>query len=115
MQIKRFDHYPDKICCKCIKYLRVAYKFRVTCQRSHKHLSRFIAPAVVDTQVEEEVTEYLPIEVEEVEALKVEPDLTEIKQELSDPEETEVLDIYEPIEEDAEVFEEFDTIDVSRN
>nr|XP_014088685.1 zinc finger protein 12 isoform X3 [Bactrocera oleae]XP_036233180.1 zinc finger protein 12 isoform X3 [Bactrocera oleae]XP_036233181.1 zinc finger protein 12 isoform X3 [Bactrocera oleae] len=111
--IKRFDHYPDKICCKCIKYLRVAYKFRVTCQRSHKHLSRFIAPAVVDTQVEEEVTEYLPIEVEEVEALKVEPDLTEIKQELSDPEETEVLDIYEPIEEDAEVFEEFDTIDRS--
>ncbi|XP_054747406.1 zinc finger protein 12-like [Anastrepha obliqua] len=112
--IKRFDHYPDKICSRCLKYLRVAYKFRVTCQRSHKHLSRFIAPAVVETHIEDEVQDYVPIEGDEVEeiALKVEPD-TDIKQEFSDSEGVEVLDIYVPIDEDAEEFEEFDTIDRS--
>uniref|UniRef100_W8CDV5 Zinc finger protein 596 n=1 Tax=Ceratitis capitata TaxID=7213 RepID=W8CDV5_CERCA len=110
--IKRFDHYPDKICGKCLKYLRVAHKFRITCQRSHKHLSRFIAPAVVDVAIVEEAADYVPIEVEEVEelALKVEPDIDGIKEEYSD---TEVLDIYVPIDEEAEVFDEFGTIDRS--
>uniref|UniRef100_A0A1I8PQZ6 Protein krueppel n=1 Tax=Stomoxys calcitrans TaxID=35570 RepID=A0A1I8PQZ6_STOCA len=46
--IKQFDHYPDKICDKCYKYLQVAHKFRVCCQRSHKHLSKFIAPVEVE-------------------------------------------------------------------
>ncbi|XP_005181962.2 zinc finger protein 892 [Musca domestica] len=46
--IKQFDHYPDKICKICYKYLQVAYKFRQSCQRSHKHLSKFIAPVEVD-------------------------------------------------------------------
>ncbi|XP_017482813.1 PREDICTED: myoneurin-like [Rhagoletis zephyria] len=42
-----------------------------------------------------------------------EPDAAQIKQEYSDPEEAEVLDIYVPIDEEEEVFEEFDTIDRS--
>ncbi|EDV94877.1 GH17279 [Drosophila grimshawi] len=46
--IKKFDHYPDKICEKCSKSLHIAYKFRRTCQRSYKHLRQFIAPVVVE-------------------------------------------------------------------
>lgn len=48
MQIKRFDHYPDKICNMCYDHLLVAQKFRETCQRSHSQLSRFIAPVVIE-------------------------------------------------------------------
>ncbi|XP_073837421.1 identity crisis [Musca autumnalis] len=46
--IKQFDHYPDKICKICYKYLQVAYKFRQSCQRSHRQLSKFIAPVEVE-------------------------------------------------------------------
>ncbi|KNC26832.1 hypothetical protein FF38_12994 [Lucilia cuprina] len=55
--IKQFDHYPDKICSKCHKYLQVAYKFRLTCQRSHNHLSKFIAPVEVEKRTENEFEE----------------------------------------------------------
>lgn len=50
MQIKKFDHYPDKICDKCLKNLHIAYKFRRICQRSYKHLRQFIAPVVVEQE-----------------------------------------------------------------
>ncbi|EDW16050.2 zinc finger protein 91 [Drosophila mojavensis] len=52
--IKKFDHYPDKICEKCLKNLHIAYKFRRVCQRSYKHLRQFIAPVVVEQSVEED-------------------------------------------------------------
>ncbi|XP_068156061.1 zinc finger and SCAN domain-containing protein 23-like [Drosophila tropicalis] len=48
--IKKFDHYPDKICDKCHQGLQAAFKFRRTCQRSYKHLSQFIAPVEVETE-----------------------------------------------------------------
>ncbi|ALC46332.1 CG4936 [Drosophila busckii] len=52
--IKRFDHYPDKICDKCKKSLHVAFKFRRICQRSYKHLRQFIAPVEVEQQQQEQ-------------------------------------------------------------
>lgn len=54
LQIKKFDHYPDKICDKCLKNLHIAFKFRRVCQRSYKHLRQFIAPVVVEQQSAEE-------------------------------------------------------------
>ncbi|XP_067645493.1 zinc finger protein 287-like [Eurosta solidaginis] len=108
--IQRFDHYPNKICGKCLKYLRVAHTFRVTCQHSHKHLSKFIAPAVVESAVVEESNDIVPVEVDEEEInLKVEPDDSDSTQEYDDTEE--VLDIYVPIDDDIEEFKEFDNID----
>uniref|UniRef100_A0A1B0C2Y1 Protein krueppel n=1 Tax=Glossina palpalis gambiensis TaxID=67801 RepID=A0A1B0C2Y1_9MUSC len=62
--IKQFDHYPDKICSKCYKYLQVAFKFRTTCQRSHKQLSRFIAPVVVDKLEDDEQEEVCEDEID---------------------------------------------------
>ncbi|KAM8706093.1 hypothetical protein ACLKA7_010389 [Drosophila subpalustris] len=55
--IKKFDHYPDKICDKCLRNLHIAFKFRRVCQRSYKHLRQFIAPVVVEQQqtVEDDV------------------------------------------------------------
>lgn len=64
LQIKQFDHYPDKICSKCYKYLQVAFKFRTTCQRSHKQLSRFIAPVVVDKLEDDEQEEVCEDEID---------------------------------------------------
>ncbi|EDW59656.1 zinc finger protein 250 [Drosophila virilis] len=52
--IKKFDHYPDKICDKCLKNLHIAFKFRRVCQRSYKHLRQFIAPVVVEQLSAEE-------------------------------------------------------------
>ncbi|XP_034486991.1 zinc finger protein 34 [Drosophila innubila] len=37
------DNFPDKMCRKCVKRLREAYKFRVTCQRSHQHIADLLA------------------------------------------------------------------------
>ncbi|XP_020812920.1 zinc finger and SCAN domain-containing protein 12 [Drosophila serrata] len=46
--IKKFDHYPDKICEKCCKMLKMSFKFRQTCQRSYGHLRQFVAPVEVE-------------------------------------------------------------------
>ncbi|XP_043065224.1 zinc finger and SCAN domain-containing protein 31 [Drosophila ficusphila] len=32
------DKFPDKMCSKCVRCLRLSYKFRQTCQRSHQHI-----------------------------------------------------------------------------
>ncbi|KMZ02501.1 zinc finger protein 271 [Drosophila simulans] len=32
------DNFPDKMCSKCVRCLRLCYKFRLTCQRSHQHI-----------------------------------------------------------------------------
>ncbi|XP_017113948.1 zinc finger and SCAN domain-containing protein 12 [Drosophila elegans] len=32
------DKFPDKMCSKCVRCLRLSYKFRLTCQRSHQHI-----------------------------------------------------------------------------
>ncbi|KAH8344043.1 hypothetical protein KR084_003600 [Drosophila pseudotakahashii] len=32
------DKFPDKMCSKCVRCLRLCYKFRLTCQRSHQHI-----------------------------------------------------------------------------
>ncbi|XP_062121765.1 zinc finger and SCAN domain-containing protein 23 [Drosophila sulfurigaster albostrigata] len=53
--IKKFDHYPDKICDKCSKNLHIAFKFRRICQRSYKHLRQFIAPVVVEQQQQQQL------------------------------------------------------------
>ncbi|EDW53873.1 GM17691 [Drosophila sechellia] len=45
--IKQFDHYPDKICEKCFKVLKMSFKFRETCQRSYGHLRQFVGPVEV--------------------------------------------------------------------
>ncbi|XP_060647506.1 zinc finger and SCAN domain-containing protein 12 [Drosophila nasuta] len=37
------DNFPDKMCAKCVRLLRVAYKFRSTCQRSHQHIADMLA------------------------------------------------------------------------
>ncbi|XP_022209916.2 zinc finger protein OZF [Drosophila obscura] len=37
------DNFPDKMCSKCARCLRLAYKFRQTCQRSHQHISDMLA------------------------------------------------------------------------
>lgn len=37
------DNFPDKMCSKCVRVLRVAYKFRLTCQRSHQHIADMLA------------------------------------------------------------------------
>jgi len=43
LQVSMDDNYPDKMCRKCVKRLREAYKFRVTCQRSHQHIADLLA------------------------------------------------------------------------
>ncbi|XP_030562431.1 zinc finger protein 2 [Drosophila novamexicana] len=37
------DNFPDKMCSKCVRVLRVAYKFRLTCQRSHQHIADMLS------------------------------------------------------------------------
>ncbi|XP_002019673.2 zinc finger protein 3 [Drosophila persimilis] len=37
------DNFPDKMCSKCVRCLRLAFKFRQTCQRSHQHISDMLA------------------------------------------------------------------------
>ncbi|XP_016976320.1 LOW QUALITY PROTEIN: zinc finger protein 568 [Drosophila rhopaloa] len=32
------DKFPDKMCSKCVRCLRLCYKFRLTCQRSHQQI-----------------------------------------------------------------------------
>lgn len=37
-QVSLDDNFPDKMCSKCVRCLRLCYKFRLTCQRSHQHI-----------------------------------------------------------------------------
>ncbi|KAH8256351.1 hypothetical protein KR032_002883 [Drosophila birchii] len=37
------DNFPDKMCSKCMRCLRLSYKFRLTCQRSHQHVMDMLA------------------------------------------------------------------------
>ncbi|KAH8344042.1 hypothetical protein KR084_003601 [Drosophila pseudotakahashii] len=53
LQIKQFDHYPDKICEKCFRVLKMAFKFRETCQRSYGHLRQFVGPVEVEQRTPE--------------------------------------------------------------
>ncbi|XP_037944596.1 uncharacterized protein LOC119677360 [Teleopsis dalmanni] len=110
--IKKFDHYPDKICGRCLRYLRVAYKFRVMCQRSHKHLSRFIAPVVVE-RIPIDTNDLIAEESDAME-LKMEPDaIINIKEEQNELiDEEDIMDMYEPLEIDnVEEFDEIDNVD----
>ncbi|KAH8359467.1 hypothetical protein KR093_006947, partial [Drosophila rubida] len=76
--IKKFDHYPDKICEKCLKNLHIAFKFRRICQRSYKHLRQFIAPVVVEQQQPQELQQ-----VTEEDATNImEPASTELADEM---------------------------------
>ncbi|KAH8359466.1 hypothetical protein KR093_006946 [Drosophila rubida] len=43
LQVSMDDNFPDKMCTKCVRLLRVAYKFRLTCQRSHQHIADMLA------------------------------------------------------------------------
>lgn len=43
LQVSVDDNFPDKMCSKCVRVLRVAYKFRLTCQRSHQHIADMLA------------------------------------------------------------------------
>ncbi|EDV41760.1 uncharacterized protein Dana_GF17634 [Drosophila ananassae] len=67
--IKKFDHYPDKICDKCSRALKIAFKFRQTCQNSYKHLRQFVAPVEVEheTASKQEDTEEHETAAEETE------------------------------------------------
>ncbi|KAM7360033.1 uncharacterized protein ACRADG_002904 [Cochliomyia hominivorax] len=122
--IKQFDHYPDKICSKCYKYLQVAYKFRLTCQRSHNHLSKFIAPVEVEKRTENEfedsdsignalsITEdgYVVEEANEGLMVKLEQENNVVKEEYTvhiQEEDDDFVEIYEPMteEEEKEVFQ----------
>lgn len=124
--IKQFDHYPDKICGKCYKYLQVAYKFRLTCQRSHNHLSKFIAPVEVekrnDAEFDDEtesltntvsITEdgYVVEESNDDLMVKLEQDSSGlVKEEFTvhiQEEDDDFVEIYEPMteEEEKEVFQ----------
>lgn len=125
-QIKQFDHYPDKICEKCFKYLQVAYRFRVICQKSHKHLSKFIAPVEVDQKEEVEfeddetesldnavtITEegYVLEEATDDIMVKLEQEQPQVKEEYTvhiQEEDDDFVEIYEPMteEEEKEVFQ----------
>ncbi|KAH8369404.1 hypothetical protein KR009_009780 [Drosophila setifemur] len=41
--VSQDDNFPDKMCSKCVRCLRLAYKFRLTCQRSHQHIMDMLA------------------------------------------------------------------------
>lgn len=121
MKIKQFDHYPDKICSKCYKYLQVAYKFRLTCQRSHNHLSKFIAPVEVEKRNENDFEDddsignaleegYVLEEAGDGLMVKLEQQESAVKEEFTvhiQEEDEDFVEIYEPMteEEEKEVFQ----------
>ncbi|XP_030374102.1 zinc finger protein with KRAB and SCAN domains 3 [Scaptodrosophila lebanonensis] len=119
--IKKFDHYPDKICDKCLKSLHIAFKFRRNCQRSYKHLSQFIAPVVVEQHIVEDEgveelqakslaeleAQELPDEIEHEILVDLEKELiVHVKSEEGDGEETgvteELYGVYESYENEGE-------------
>lgn len=106
--------------------MQVAYKFRLTCQRSHNHLSKFIAPVEVekrnendfedesdslgntlpiteDGYVVEESNEGVMVKLEQENAAMVKEEFTVHIQEEDD----DFVEIYEPMteEEEKEVFQ----------
>ncbi|XP_017113933.1 zinc finger protein with KRAB and SCAN domains 1 [Drosophila elegans] len=84
--IKQFDHYPDKICEKCFRVLKMAFKFRETCQRSYGHLRQFVGPVEVEQRTPEKKSE------EQAPKLEQESEETEQEQEHEEEEEEEDLD-----------------------
>ncbi|XP_036673358.3 uncharacterized protein idc [Drosophila suzukii] len=81
--IKQFDHYPDKICEKCFRVLKMAFKFRETCQRSYGHLRQFVGPVEVEQRTPEKKLE------EQAPKLEQEPEEAEQQQQDHDEEEEE--------------------------
>ncbi|XP_017085133.2 zinc finger protein 347 [Drosophila eugracilis] len=98
--IKQFDHYPDKICEKCFRVLKMAFKFRETCQRSYGHLRQFVGPVEVEQRTPEkkspEQTTKQEQEPEEVEQEQ------EHEQEHEEEEDEEDLDESQYVEGEAE-------------
>ncbi|KAH8248232.1 hypothetical protein KR038_007844, partial [Drosophila bunnanda] len=41
--VSQDDNFPDKMCSKCMRCLRLSYKFRLTCQRSHQTVMDMLA------------------------------------------------------------------------
>ncbi|SPP83968.1 zinc finger protein 62 homolog [Drosophila guanche] len=52
--IKRFDHFPDKICTRCLKVLHISFRFRQTCQQAYKHLQKFVGPIEVEQKADDD-------------------------------------------------------------
>ncbi|XP_017060763.1 zinc finger protein 836 [Drosophila ficusphila] len=84
--IKQFDHYPDKICEKCFRVLKMAFKFRETCQRSYGHLRQFVGPVEVEQRTPEKKSPESAPKVEQ------EPEEVVQEQEHEEEEEEEDLD-----------------------
>ncbi|EDW96099.1 zinc finger protein 90 homolog [Drosophila yakuba] len=87
--IKQFDHYPDKICEKCFRVLKMAFKFRETCQRSYGHLRQFVGPVEVEQRTPEKKS------AEPATKLEQDPDPDEAEQEPEHEEEEEEVDLDE--------------------
>ncbi|KAH8374922.1 hypothetical protein KR200_008694, partial [Drosophila serrata] len=49
--VSQDDNFPDKMCSKCMRCLRLSYKFRLTCQRSHQHVMDMLAREARNTNV----------------------------------------------------------------
>ncbi|EDW38306.1 GL12085 [Drosophila persimilis] len=52
--IKKFDHFPDKICTRCLKVLHISFRFRQTCQQAYKHLQKFVGPIEVEQKADDD-------------------------------------------------------------
>ncbi|KAH8335576.1 hypothetical protein KR074_006122 [Drosophila pseudoananassae] len=52
--VSQDDNFPDKMCSKCVRCLRFAYKFRLTCQRSHQHIMDMLDREASNSGVENE-------------------------------------------------------------
>lgn len=105
--------------------MQVAYKFRLTCQRSHNHLSKFIAPVEVEKKAENELEDdndslnndvalpdgFVVEEANEGLLVKMEHDTVNmVKEEFTvhiQEEDDDFVEIYEPMteEEEKEVFQ----------
>lgn len=52
--VSQDDNFPDKMCSKCVRCLRFAYKFRLTCQRSHQHIMDMLDREASNSGIENE-------------------------------------------------------------
>lgn len=101
--------------------MQVAYKFRLTCQRSHNHLSKFIAPVEVEKRNENDFEDddsignaleegYVLEEAGDGLMVKLEQQESAVKEEFTvhiQEEDEDFVEIYEPMteEEEKEVFQ----------
>ncbi|XP_016996359.2 uncharacterized protein idc [Drosophila takahashii] len=103
--IKQFDHYPDKICEKCFRVLKMAFKFRETCQRSYGHLRQFVGPVEVEQRTPEKKLPE-PATKQEQDAEEEEPEQQpEHEEDEAEEEEEEDLDESQYAENEAEAEE----------